>query len=100
MGRTLALDLTGGEDVPENGHDKLFGEDARPRHPSKAPEFRLKWEAAESAYDVAKGKDRTVLRLKEVKFLAISTNDLSEDDAYWINQQKQLIKDKYNLHHD
>ncbi|GJX31815.1 hypothetical protein Tco_0241670 [Tanacetum coccineum] len=62
--------------------------------------FHLKREAAESAYEVAKEKDHTVMRLEDVKFLAISTKALSEDDAYWINVQKQQIKDKYNLHRD
>ncbi|GJV58945.1 hypothetical protein Tco_1465045 [Tanacetum coccineum] len=63
-------------------------------------EFRLKRKAAESAYEVAKEKDRTVMRLEEMKFLAISTKDLLEDDAYWIDVPKQQIKDKYNLHHN
>nr|GEW40742.1 mitochodrial transcription termination factor [Tanacetum cinerariifolium] len=39
-------------------------------------ELRLKREAAEKAFEVAKEKDRTVMRLEELKFLAISTNDL------------------------
>ncbi|GJS70304.1 hypothetical protein Tco_0703145 [Tanacetum coccineum] len=34
--------------------------------------FHLKWEAAESAYEVAKEKDYTVMRLEDMKFLAIS----------------------------
>ncbi|GJV02553.1 hypothetical protein Tco_1336122 [Tanacetum coccineum] len=63
-------------------------------------EFRLKREAAQSAYEVSKEKDRTVIRLEEMQFLAISTKDLSEDDAYWTNVQKQHIKDKYNLCRD
>nr|GEX28098.1 retrotransposon Gag domain, retroviral aspartyl protease [Tanacetum cinerariifolium] len=81
------VDLTGSEQdhVPGGSHEELFGEDARPRPSGKAP--------AESAYEVAKEKDRTVMRLEEMKFLAISTKDLSEDDAYWINVQKQQIKD-------
>ncbi|GJW93954.1 hypothetical protein Tco_0173626 [Tanacetum coccineum] len=48
-------------------------------------EFRRKREAAKSAYEVAKEKDCTLQRLEEMKFLAISTKDLSEDDVYWIN---------------
>ena len=40
------------------------------------------------------------MRLEEMKFLAISMKDLSEDDAYWINMEKQKIKDKYNLRCD
>ncbi|GKA45155.1 hypothetical protein Tco_0737951 [Tanacetum coccineum] len=45
-------------------------------------EFRLKREDAESAYEVAKDKECTVMRLEEMKFLAISTKDLSENDTY------------------
>nr|GEX57621.1 RNA-directed DNA polymerase, eukaryota, reverse transcriptase zinc-binding domain protein [Tanacetum cinerariifolium] len=63
-------------------------------------EFRLKRESAESAYEVAKAKDPMVIHLKERKFFAISTKDFSENDAYWINVQKQQIKDKYNLHRE
>ncbi|GJW99622.1 hypothetical protein Tco_0183536 [Tanacetum coccineum] len=45
-------------------------------------ELRLKRQATEKAYEVSKEKDRTVMRLEKMKFLAISTKDLSEDDAY------------------
>ncbi|GJS27259.1 hypothetical protein Tco_0487879 [Tanacetum coccineum] len=48
-------------------------------------EFHLKREAAEKAYEVSKEKDRTLMRLEEMKYIATSTKDLSEDDAYWIN---------------
>nr|GEU62852.1 retrovirus-related Pol polyprotein from transposon TNT 1-94 [Tanacetum cinerariifolium] len=51
-------------------------------------EFRLKQETAEQAYEVSKEKNRTLMRLEEMKFLAPRTKDLSEDDAYWINHQK------------
>nr|GFB05022.1 hypothetical protein [Tanacetum cinerariifolium] len=44
-------------------------------------EFRLRWEAAKKAYEVSKKKDHTLMRLEEMKFLATSTKDLSEDDA-------------------
>ncbi|GJT54747.1 hypothetical protein Tco_0989801 [Tanacetum coccineum] len=120
------IDLTGGEQVPGVGHEELLGEDARPRlGPRQSPshkktksettpstggsnssnlfvehmstEFRLKREAAESAYAVDKVKDRTLMRLEEMKFLATGTKDLSKDDAYWINHKKQTIKDKYKL---
>nr|GEX47264.1 hypothetical protein [Tanacetum cinerariifolium] len=49
------------------------------------PEIHLKREAAQSAYEVSKEKDRTIMSLEEIHFLAISTKDLSEDNAYWIN---------------
>ncbi|GJZ65987.1 importin-5-like protein [Tanacetum coccineum] len=61
-------------------------------------ELRLKREAAEAALEVAKEKDRTVMRLEEMKFLAISTKDLSDDDAYFIEEQKRSIRAKYNLY--
>nr|GFB81691.1 hypothetical protein [Tanacetum cinerariifolium]GFC21653.1 hypothetical protein [Tanacetum cinerariifolium] len=39
-------------------------------------------------------KDRTLMRLKELRFLATSTKDLDDEDAYWIKKQKRLIKNK------
>nr|GEX72567.1 putative reverse transcriptase domain-containing protein [Tanacetum cinerariifolium] len=38
-------------------------------------------------------KDRTLMRLEELRFLATSIKDL-DDDAYWIKKQKRLIKKK------
>ncbi|GJW60992.1 hypothetical protein Tco_0110327 [Tanacetum coccineum] len=70
--------------------DELFRADPRPR----PPELRLKREAAERAFQASKNKDDTITRLEELRFLALSTKDLSDDDAYWINIQKQQIKDK------
>nr|GEV63116.1 hypothetical protein [Tanacetum cinerariifolium] len=61
-------------------------------------ELRLKREAAEAAFEAAKQKDRTVMRLEEMKFLAISTKDLSEDDAFFIEEQKREVRAKYNLY--
>nr|GEZ54271.1 hypothetical protein [Tanacetum cinerariifolium] len=58
-------------------------------------QLRLKREAA---FEVAKEKDCTVMRLEEMKFLAISTKDLPEDDAYFIEEQKEAIRAKYNLY--
>nr|GEU51792.1 hypothetical protein [Tanacetum cinerariifolium] len=58
-------------------------------------QLRLKREAA---FELAKDKDRTVMRLEEMKFLAISTKDLSEDDAYFNEEQKKTIRAKYNLY--
>ncbi|GJZ33046.1 hypothetical protein Tco_0578482 [Tanacetum coccineum] len=46
-------------------------------------------EAAEVAFEVAKEEDRTVMRLEEMKFLAICTNDLPEDDTYFIEEHKR-----------
>ncbi|GJZ32684.1 putative reverse transcriptase domain-containing protein [Tanacetum coccineum] len=61
-------------------------------------ELRLKREAVEKAFEVAKEKDHMVMRLEEMKFLTISTKDLPDDDAYFINEQKQAIQDKYQLY--
>ncbi|GJU84694.1 hypothetical protein Tco_1292240 [Tanacetum coccineum] len=111
------VDLTEDEHVPRVNNEELFGPDARPRPPDKqrpgkktksdtttstggsssssqfgefmTHELRLKREAAEKAFEVAKEKDRMVMRLEEKKFLAISTKDLSKDDAYWIEMQKK-----------
>nr|GEY83661.1 hypothetical protein [Tanacetum cinerariifolium] len=114
------VDLT--EDVPGATQEELFGHDARPRpagkpRPAKKTksdatastggssastqfgelmeeELRLKWEAAERAFEVQAEKDRTLMRLEELRFLATSTKDLDDDDAYWIKKQKRLIRNK------
>ncbi|GKD55473.1 hypothetical protein Tco_1288860 [Tanacetum coccineum] len=57
-------------------------------------ELRLKQEAAEKAFEAQAEKDRTLMRLEELRFLATNTKDLDDDDAYWIKKQKQLIKNK------
>ncbi|GJU31660.1 hypothetical protein Tco_1175249 [Tanacetum coccineum] len=118
------VDLTEDEEIAKVNTDELFGPDASPpgkQRPGKktksdtsvstggsssssqfgdimTKELRLKREAAEAAFEVAKEKDRTVMRLEEMKFLAISTKDLSEDDAYFIEEQKKTIRAKYNLY--
>ncbi|GKD00920.1 hypothetical protein Tco_1171194 [Tanacetum coccineum] len=102
--------------------DELFGSDARPRPPGKqrpgkkiksdtsastggsnsssqfgefmSHELRLKREAAEKAFEVSKEKERTITRLEELRFLALSMKDLEDDDAYWIEMQKNQIKAK------
>ncbi|GJW21772.1 hypothetical protein Tco_0032394 [Tanacetum coccineum] len=51
-------------------------------------------EAAERAFEAQAEKDRTLMRLEELRFLATSTKDLDDDDAYWIKKQKRLIKNK------
>ncbi|GJT01328.1 hypothetical protein Tco_0822497 [Tanacetum coccineum] len=121
-----SVDSTKDEHIPAVNTDELFGLDARPLPPGKqrhkkkkqiryidehrgsssssqfreiiTQELRLKREAIEKAFKVAKEKDRTVMRLEEMKFLAISTKDLPDDDAYFINEQKQAIQDKYQLY--
>nr|GEZ70463.1 zinc finger BED domain-containing protein RICESLEEPER 2-like [Tanacetum cinerariifolium] len=51
--------------------------------------------ASESAFSTTQAeKDRTLMRLEELRFLATSTKDLDDDDAYWIKKQKRLIKNK------
>nr|GEW17690.1 hypothetical protein [Tanacetum cinerariifolium] len=112
------VDLT--EDVRGATQEDLFGHDARPRpagkpRPAKktksdatasiggssaSTQFRelmehelsLKWKAAERAFEAQAEKDRTLMRLEELRFLATSTKDLDDDDAYWIKKQKRLIK--------
>ncbi|GJX77569.1 hypothetical protein Tco_0324380 [Tanacetum coccineum] len=51
-------------------------------------ELRLKREAAERAFEAQAEKDRTLMRLEELRFLATSTKNLDEEDAYWIKKQK------------
>nr|GEX59918.1 hypothetical protein [Tanacetum cinerariifolium] len=53
-------------------------------------ELRLKREAAERAFEFQAEKDRTLMRLEELRFLATSTKDLDDDDAYWIKKQKTI----------
>ncbi|GJZ69048.1 hypothetical protein Tco_0632598 [Tanacetum coccineum] len=105
------VDLTEDENVPDEhvpavNTDELFGPDARPRPPGKQrPGKKTKsdtsastgGEAAEKAFEVAKEKDRTITRLEELRFLALSTKDLSDDDAYYINLQKASMKEKLRL---
>ncbi|GKD76281.1 hypothetical protein Tco_1334563 [Tanacetum coccineum] len=101
---------------PGASQEDLFGHDARPRPAKKSKsdatastggssastqfgelmeqELRLKREAAERAFEAQAEKDRTLMRLEELKFLATSTKDLDDDDAYWIKKQKKLIKNK------
>ncbi|GKE75933.1 hypothetical protein Tco_1542053 [Tanacetum coccineum] len=111
---TQQVDLTG--DVPGATQEDLFGHDARPRpagkpRPAKKTksdatastgessastqfgelmeqELCLKREAVERAFEAQAEKDRTLMRLEELRFLATSTKDLDDDDAYWIKKQK------------
>ncbi|GJY60406.1 hypothetical protein Tco_0903819 [Tanacetum coccineum] len=93
------VDLTEGEEhVPAVNTDELFGGSSSAQFGEfMTHELRLKRKAAEKAFEVAKEKDRTITRLEELRFLALSTKDLSDDDAYYINLQKQAIKDKLKL---
>nr|GEV95615.1 hypothetical protein [Tanacetum cinerariifolium] len=103
-----------------NDFEDLFGHDARPRpagkpRPAKKTksdattstgessastqsgelmeqELRLKREAAERAFEVQAEKNRTFMRLEELRFLPTSTKDLDDADAYWIKKQKRLIR--------
>ncbi|GKD00266.1 hypothetical protein Tco_1170540 [Tanacetum coccineum] len=101
------VDLT--EDETGNFHatvntDELFGVDPRPRPPGESHssqfgefvshELRLKREAAEKAFEASKDKDETIKSLEELRFLALSTKDLSDDDAFWILRKKNQIKAK------
>nr|GEZ37613.1 endopeptidase, NLPC/P60 domain, LRAT-like domain protein [Tanacetum cinerariifolium] len=114
------VDLTG--DVSGATQEDLFGHDAQPRPADKprpamktksdamastggssastqfgeliGQELHLKREAAERAFKAQVEKDRTLMQLEELRFLATSTKDLDDDDAYWIKKQKRLIKNK------
>nr|GEW73982.1 hypothetical protein [Tanacetum cinerariifolium] len=114
------VDLTG--DVPGATQEDLFGHDARPRpagkpRPAKKTksdttasisgssastqfgelmekELRLKRKAAERTFEVQAEKVRTLMWLEELRFLATSTKDLDDTDAYWIKKQKRLIENK------
>ncbi|GKC43974.1 hypothetical protein Tco_1061696 [Tanacetum coccineum] len=48
----------------------------------------------ERAFEAQAEKDRTLMRLEELRFLATSTKDLDDNDTYWIKKQKRLIKNK------
>nr|GEZ80386.1 hypothetical protein [Tanacetum cinerariifolium] len=50
-------------------------------------ELRLKRKATERAFEAQAEKDRTLLRLEELRFLATNTKDLDDADAYWIKKQ-------------
>nr|GEX59247.1 hypothetical protein [Tanacetum cinerariifolium] len=50
--------------------------------------------AAEKAFKASKDKDETIKSLDELRFLALSTKDLSNDDMYWIERKKAQIKAK------
>nr|GEV37978.1 hypothetical protein [Tanacetum cinerariifolium] len=104
-------------DVPGATQEDQFGHDARPRpagkpRPAKKTKFdatastggiststqfeelmeqelRLKREAAERAFEAQAEKDRTLMRLEELRFLATSTKDLDDDDTYGIKKQKR-----------
>ncbi|GKC58808.1 hypothetical protein Tco_1086406, partial [Tanacetum coccineum] len=114
------VDLT--RDATGASQEDLFSHDARPRPPGKQrpakksksdatastggssastqfgelmeQELRLKREAAERAFEAQAEKDRTLMRLEELRFITTSTKDLDEDGAYWIKKQKKLIKNK------
>nr|GEW92382.1 glutathione S-transferase T3-like [Tanacetum cinerariifolium] len=108
------IDLTG--DIPGATQEDLFGHDARPR-PADKPrpakkiksdatartggssastqfgelmeqELRLKRKATERAFEAQAEKDRILMRLEELRFLATSTKDLDDGDAYRIKKQK------------
>nr|GEW75228.1 glutathione S-transferase T3-like [Tanacetum cinerariifolium] len=85
------VDLTG--DVPEATQEDLFGHDARPR-PAGKPRPAKKTKSEATASTAQAEKDCTLMRLEELRFLATSTKDLDDDDAYWIKKQKRLIKNK------
>nr|GEY41716.1 hypothetical protein [Tanacetum cinerariifolium] len=57
-------------------------------------ELRMKREATERAFEAQAEIDRTLMRLEELRFLATSTKDLDNVDAYLIKKQTRLIRKK------
>ena len=51
------------------------------------------------AYDTTRMKDETATRLEEFRFLGMKMSEVDPDEAYFIKQEKQRIKDKYHLRH-
>ena len=47
-------------------------------------ELRIKQEAAQEAYEAAKEKDRTIMRLEEFKFLGLNMKEMEPHVVYWI----------------
>nr|GEX08960.1 retrotransposon protein, putative, Ty1-copia subclass [Tanacetum cinerariifolium] len=78
MGRIEQVDLT--EDVPGATQEDLLGASSEK-------------ESRRRAFEAQAEKDRTLMRLEELRFLATSTKDL-DDEAYWIKKEKRLIKKK------
>ncbi|GKD88107.1 hypothetical protein Tco_1363614, partial [Tanacetum coccineum] len=74
------------EQVPGATQEDLFG--------ALSETGTAEREAAERAFEAQAEKDRTLMRLEELRFLATSTKDLDDDDVYWIKKQKRLIKNK------
>nr|GFA10006.1 hypothetical protein [Tanacetum cinerariifolium] len=50
--------------------------------------------AAEKAFEASKDKDEMIKSLDELRFLALSTKDLSDGNTYWIERKKAQIKAK------
>nr|GEZ15432.1 hypothetical protein [Tanacetum cinerariifolium] len=76
------------------GVPSVAGNGRPPKWEFVSHELRLKREAAGKAFEAAKDKDETIKSLEELRFLALSTKDLSDDDAYWIERKKAQIKAK------
>ena len=51
------------------------------------------------AYDTARMKDETTMRLEEFRFLGMKMSKTDPDEAYFIKQEKLRTKDKYKLTH-
>nr|GEV65461.1 hypothetical protein [Tanacetum cinerariifolium] len=104
MGPLLSLGKLSGNESPASLTRHIFPGDMYPHEhvvgeswflSSGRVELRLKREAAERAFEAQAEKDRTLMRLEELRFLATSTKDLDDDDdAYWIKKKKRLIKNK------
>ena len=54
-------------------------------------EICIKREAVQEAYEAAKEKDCTIMKLEEMKFLGINTKKMDANTAYWIKMEKEKI---------
>ncbi|GJV15003.1 hypothetical protein Tco_1360326 [Tanacetum coccineum] len=61
-------------------------------------EFGLKRESSQSAYEAANEKDRTLMRLEELRFIGTSATGMSDEDAEMINIQKDEFRRKCRMH--
>ncbi|GKA32675.1 hypothetical protein Tco_0719042 [Tanacetum coccineum] len=83
------------EKKPNPTHRRAPGEVTRPNSGEVGYHvLRAQREAPEKAFEASKDKDETIKSLEELRFLALSTKDLSDDDAFWILRKKNQIKAK------
>ncbi|GKA52002.1 hypothetical protein Tco_0745198 [Tanacetum coccineum] len=81
-------------DAPEpldtEDHTEIFGPDTRPR-----PDLRRKLQAGTSAYEAKKQKESATMEFKEMEFLTIDADQLSEPKTSIIRRRQEIIIAKY-----